>query len=120
MIEDLAPNTPIEAWTPAIGQRVRVCLNGECQTHLDRERWLLNYAQPWGEHGLVGTVVDDLRAPRWSWINPNDGQQADFADYIQVGHWWVVGFGHSFGTRDLDGAPINAAEFCSFELEPVE
>lgn len=65
---DIDPNAVIEPWTPKVGDRVRVALNGECQ-HL-RERTSLKHGpigilcgHQDGEHGRIGTVcIDPLPA----------------------------------------------------------
>jgi hypothetical protein len=53
---------PIEPWTPKIGDRVRVVLNGECQFQAHPESHAAASGELRGhfdhEHGRTGTVVE--------------------------------------------------------------
>jgi hypothetical protein len=91
-----------------VGQRVRVRISGECPIH----------AHPYAllaADGEVGTVVDDMRAPRWDWPPFGEGWPGRLN---AAEHWWAVRFDHVM--RWHDGTAADADRYCAVELIPID
>lgn len=99
-----------EPWVPEIGQRVRVCLSGECQLKPCPNSYYEQIGQvghPEYENGLTGTVTHFERP----WQNDflaDQGHTIDVEYDVQVRPWIAPGRKARGGTY----API--------ELEPIQ
>lgn len=99
-----------EPWAPAVGQRVRVRLSGECQAPVQPDTNFYRVITK-GHHELIDGVTGEVC------VHPDLNGSGDL--YAEHGHFYDVRFDHGI---KIPGTPFVMVgdTFAAIELEPAE